>query len=418
MRKKPFSAVAANASHPRYAELTARKGGALYTRRGDMRSPFERDYTRILHSNAYRRLKHKTQVFFNPDNDHVCTRIEHVMHVESVSSTVAEALGLNTELTRAIATGHDLGHAPFGHAGERILDALSKKHLGLPFWHEQHGVYLADCIELLENSTKGFQPLNLTYAVRDGIVSHCGEVDVNCLKPREDFLDPAEFCHAGQHQPVTYEGCVVKLADKIAYLGRDIEDALSLGILDSGEQDFLDSLAKRHDLAAINTTVLMHEMITDLCENSTPQTGLCLGERYCQLLDEVKRFNTAHIYKSPRLAPFCRYAELVLSDLFETLAGLYVGSDTPSRLQEEVERGNAPQFIGSFLSYLAPYVTCAMPAAIAAHYPPERYENKRVYGNLSAREDYLRAVRDYVAGMTDTFAIKMYDELLRIGTHS
>lgn len=111
----------------------------MYDRTNDIWSEFERDYTRIIHSNSYRRLKHKTQVFFSPENDHICTRIEHVTHVESISYSIANYLELNTELTKAIAVSHDLGHSPFGHSGEKILSELSKRDLGIPFWHEKNG---------------------------------------------------------------------------------------------------------------------------------------------------------------------------------------------------------------------------------------------------------------------------------------
>ena len=142
----------------------------LYTRKNDIRSEYERDYTRILHSLAYRRLKHKTQVFFNIDNDHICTRMEHVQHVESVSCTIAKYLGLNTDLTRAIAMGHDLGHAPFGHEGEVELTKI-RKELGMDaFWHERNSLRIIEDIELLEDNNKNYQNLNLTYAVRDGII--------------------------------------------------------------------------------------------------------------------------------------------------------------------------------------------------------------------------------------------------------
>lgn len=412
---KQFAAVAATKTHPHYDILTARRQGSLYRREGDIRTPFERDYTRILHSNAYRRLKHKTQVFFDPENDHICTRIEHVMHVGSVSGTIAEALGLSTALTRAIATGHDLGHAPFGHEGERILDRLSVEHLGERFWHERHGVYLADSIELLEDNHGVLQNLNLTYAVRDGIVAHCGEVDQGLLKPRKDFLDPTEWQAAGERQPATFEACAVKLADKIAYLGRDIEDAISMGILDRAQTDELNALARAHGVAAINTTVLMHDLIADIARESRPEEGILLGERYCSLINAVKHFNTKHIYRHPRLQPFCRYAALVLSELFDALAALYQGEDTLLFIDECRTRGAAPRLFGEFLSYLAPYVTCAMPASLAARYPAARYRNEKVYGNLAERKSYLRAVRDYIAGMTDTFAQKMYHELLSLG---
>lgn len=143
-----FKEFATDEKNPNWELLSSRRT-ELYKRKDDIRSPFARDYTRILHSNAYRRLKHKTQVFFNINNDHVCTRMEHVSHVESVSSTIAQSLGLNKELTRAISMGHDLGHAPFGHEGERIIKGLAEEHLKKSFWHEQNGLRFVDDIEML-----------------------------------------------------------------------------------------------------------------------------------------------------------------------------------------------------------------------------------------------------------------------------
>ncbi|MDY2734546.1 HD domain-containing protein, partial [Intestinibacter sp.] len=203
----------------------------LYSRENDMRSDFGRDYTRILHSLAYRRLKHKTQVFFNTRNDHICTRMEHVAHVESISYTIAKELGLNFELTKAIAIGHDLGHAPFGHKGEQIIKKLTKEHLNDSFWHEKNGLRVVDKLDLLQDNKGNFANLNLTYAVRDGIVCHCGEVDENAIIPRSDTIDLNQIENPGEVQPFTWEGCIVKISDKIAYLGRDIEDALLLNII-------------------------------------------------------------------------------------------------------------------------------------------------------------------------------------------
>ena len=143
--KNLFKNHSANKNNPKWENIISRKS-PLYFREKDVRSPFERDYTRIIHSNAYRRLKHKTQVFFSPNNDHICTRSEHVTHVDSISYTIANYLGLNTELTKAIATAHDIGHSPFGHAGERILSDISQKELRVPFWHEKNGVTFVDKI--------------------------------------------------------------------------------------------------------------------------------------------------------------------------------------------------------------------------------------------------------------------------------
>ena len=138
MEKEKFKSVATTPENSNWEKLTERTT-ELYSRADDVRSPFARDYTRILHSLAYRRLKHKTQVFFFFFYDHICTRMEHVAHVESVSHTIAKSLGLNDELTKAIAMGHDLGHAPFGHQGETVISQLSEKYLGEKFWHEKNG---------------------------------------------------------------------------------------------------------------------------------------------------------------------------------------------------------------------------------------------------------------------------------------
>ena len=201
--KNLFKNHSANKNNPKWENIISRKS-PLYFREKDVRSPFERDYTRIIHSNAYRRLKHKTQVFFSPNNDHICTRSEHVTHVDSISYTIANYLGLNTELTKAIATAHDIGHSPFGHAGERILSDISQKELRVPFWHEKNGVTFVDKIELLEDENKFKQNLNLTYGVRDGIISHCGEIDENILKPRDEFIDLNDYSLPNQYSPYTW----------------------------------------------------------------------------------------------------------------------------------------------------------------------------------------------------------------------
>ena len=164
-------------------------------------------------------MKHKTQVFFSPENDHICTRAEHVALVESISYTIAKALGLNVELTKAIATAHDIGHSPFGHQGEKVLNQLAKRDIGETFWHERNGLEVVDNIELLEDKDGICNNLNLTYAVRDGIISHCGEIDENMLRPREEAIDLKKYTYPNEYAPYTWEGCVVKIADKISYLG-------------------------------------------------------------------------------------------------------------------------------------------------------------------------------------------------------
>lgn len=272
-----FKEYSATKNNPKW-EYMIKREKELYKRNNDIRSEFERDYTRVIHSNAYRRLKHKTQVFFSPENDHICTRIEHVVHVESISYTIAKELGLNTELTRAIATAHDVGHSPFGHQGETVLSQISRSDIGESFWHEKNGLEFVDKIELLEDNLKNKQNLNLTYAVRDGIISHCGEIDENMLKPREEYIDLKTYSKPNQYEPYTWEACVVKVADKISYLGRDIEDAITLGILDE-HLDELHKLLNHNYNEVINNTVIINNLVYDLCKNSSPEKRIMFFRR-------------------------------------------------------------------------------------------------------------------------------------------
>ena len=315
-----FKDVACNEQNKNWEQLKKRET-ALYSRDGDIRSEFQRDYTRILHSQGYRRLKHKTQVFFNIENDHICTRMEHVAHVESVAVTIAQSLGLNVDLVRAIALGHDIGHAPFGHRGEEVISAISEKYLHKKFWHERNGLRFVDDIELLPDSRDYRKNLNLTYAVRDGIISHCGEIDCNHESPREELFDLDQFTEPGQYSAATWEGCVVKVADKIAYVGRDIEDAICLGFIDSAGQEKLRRIADSYEQDAINTTVIMSKMILDICQNSSPEKGICLSEDGFRQLKEVKEFNYKMIYKNKRLKPFMDFSELVLNSILSLIFG-------------------------------------------------------------------------------------------------
>ena len=318
-----FKEYSATPNNPNWEKIIKREK-EIYKRENDMRSEFERDYTRILHCNAYRRLKHKTQVFFSPENDHVCTRIEHVMHVESVSYTIAKYFGLNTELTKAIATGHDIGHSPFGHAGERILSEISQKEIGENFWHERNGMEYVDKIELLQDMNQNWQNLNLTYAVRDGIISHCGEIDENSLKPREEYINLYDYEYPNQYAPYTWEGCVVKIADKISYLGRDIEDAITLGILDEKLEELYKILKQKE---VINNTVIINHLIGDLCENSSPEKGLCFSEGSFKMLKEIKEFNYKYIYKAERLKPSARYFNIIINEIYSTIKNNYGKKD-------------------------------------------------------------------------------------------
>ena len=418
--EKAFEKVAVNEKHKNWMELIKRQE-EIYSREDDVRSPFVRDYTRVLHSLAYRRLKHKTQVFFNAaGNDHICTRIEHVAHVESVATTVSKALGLNDELASAIAISHDLGHAPFGHLGERVITKLSEAYLGKKFWHEQNGVHFVDNVELLKDNENKLKNLNLTYAVRDGIISHCGELDNNSLCPRDELFDLSEFDEPGKYEAATWEGCVVKLADKISYLGRDIEDALRLHYFDELQQEKLQKMARIYNEKALNTTVIMHNMIIDLCHNSSPDKGLCLSKEMSDQLDEIKAFNYEAIYKNKRLQPFSNYASLIINQLFDSLMGFwdeYVeeGKKSTGSVIELIDKKKfgGYNFVKNFAEKLAAFSLSQDIEIDWVKAENAKCCNKKIYGDLSKKEQYVQAVIDYIAGMTDTYAISSFEELLQ-----
>ena len=409
MRNTTFQMMAATEKHPAWDWLISRER-ELYSRPDDIRSPFARDYTRILHSLAYRRLKHKTQVFFNIENDHICTRIEHVNHVESVSTTIARYLGLNEELTKAISVGHDLGHAPFGHQGEKVINALSKEYLGRDFWHEQNGLRFMDRLELLKDPYNKSRNLNLTYAVRDGIISHCGEVNQNGIYPRQELIPLDEFKRPAQYQPATWEGCVVKIADKIAYLGRDIEDAIDLGFLDQTVRNELTKMAQMNDASAINTTVIMHNMVISICENSTPNKGIVMDDRFFGQMRQLMAFNYKHIYLHERLKPFQHYSELVLRQIFETLLRCYDGRHTLQALTESLRF--TPMLRSSFETWLACYCDTDIVPKGELLELALGCENEKIFHKLEERETYIQAIIDYISGMTDRFAIMLFNELL------
>lgn len=401
--KNAFKGVAATPDNPRWRDFTARQS-ELYSREDEIRSPFARDYTRILHCTAFRRLKHKTQVFYNVDNDHVCTRLEHVAHVESVANTIAKYLGLNDELTRAISFGHDLGHAPFGHYGERVLSDISKaNNLGI-FWHERNGLRLVDKLELLEDSNKKLRNLNLTYAVRDGIISHCGEVDQNGIRPRGELIELEEFDSVGKYQPATWEGCVVKISDKIAYIGRDIEDALSLGFLTRGQLSELEEVS-----GAVNTTVIVHDLISDICKNSSPEKGICLSNEAAQKLNAVKAFNYKNIYSNSRFKAYQDYAKLVLNGMFEFLMSFYAPGYAAANVHKAAKE--YPLLCSSFSGWLA---KLCLPSAVPEELKgeAERSLGEKIYGNLSDGQTYAQAVVDFLSCMTDKYAVRAHAELL------
>lgn len=398
MSKNSFLKEAMYENHPQYQQAISRNE-ALYQRKNDLRSPFSRDYNRIIFSLAYRRLKHKTQVFFAVEDDHVCTRSEHVNLVDSVSYTIAHYLGLNTELTRAIAVGHDLGHAPFGHEGERGLSKISQRDLEEKFWHEKNGLDFVDKIELLEDNLKNEQNLNLTYGVRDGIISHCGEIDENALFPREECIDLKEYKYPNQYAPYTWEGCVVKVSDKISYIGRDIEDAITVGILDKHLSELYKILRSDHD-EVINNTIIINNLIKDLCQNSSPEKGLCFSDEMFNLMNELKKFNYEYIYLSDRLRPSSRYFDLVLNEIYNTLKNTYDGENTLDKIHKM--KNFYPDILNNFEEWLSRYWT----------FERKQGANNEVLFDITNENDYSKAIIYYISGMTDKFAVEMYNKII------
>jgi dGTPase len=407
MQSGSFKDVAIDVGNAKWVNCISREV-PLYAREDDIRTEFARDYNRILHCTAYRRLKHKTQVFFATTNDHICTRIEHVNHVSSISHTIAKYLGLNTELTSAIAIGHDLGHAPFGHAGEDYIKEVASAELGDHFWHEKNSLRFVDNCETLEAPSGKHNNLNLTYAVRDGIISHCGEVDENALYPREEFLDLNTITKPNEHKPYTWEGCIVKISDKIAYLGRDIEDALTLKILSRPQLKELSSLVKEHGnykIREINNTLVIHKLIIDLCKNSSPQNGIMLSEESLRVMNALKIFNYKNIYLHPRLDVFRDYARLIIRSLYSTLKKFYSKENTLEVLKKYIE--TYPVLAATFYEWLLKY---GVPNERDSVH--NRYDNRILY-DLRNEKDYLKAVIDFISGMTDVFAIRVFTETTR-----
>ncbi len=269
-------------------------------KRKSYRQQFALDADRILHSRAYIRYIDKTQVFCLVDNDHITHRVLHVQLVARIARTIGRFLKLNEDLIEAIALGHDIGHPPFGHDGESFLSELSVKH-GLPPF--QHNIQSVRFLDILERKGRGW---NLTLQVLDGILCHDGEVHSRLLRPQHstsfaDFdrsLKKKEANPPHSILPSTPEGCVVRLADTIAYIGKDIEDAIILGLIK--RQDIPESCSQL--LGSTNGTIVF-TLVTDLIENSSlndpEEITIGFGEKVSAALYELKQFNYEKIYLAP-----------------------------------------------------------------------------------------------------------------------
>ncbi len=353
---------------PSAARSAESRGRLREEKECEVRTAYERDRGRIIYSLPFRRLRHKTQVFFDPQNDHVCTRMEHVLYVSYLAETIGEALSLNTDLIGAIALGHDLGHAPFGHAGEEVLNRLLKdQDGGLTFSHEHHGLRVVDLL----SEHKGDYGLNLTFEVRDGIASHCGErYHEFVLKPladkREEDLAPGALRH---DPPATLEGCVVRFTDRIAYVGRDIEDARRSGLL-----DFEDLPADIRSVLGHNNSQIVDTLVKDVIRNSLGQEAIIMSEKAGRALQRLIEINYDRIYQAPRVIRYERQAENTLEGLFDYYLDLAKKGEGD---------GSAPG--RAFQDYRDRH--------------PERGAPP------------VRIVADYIAGMTDPFASRMFKSI-------
>ena len=289
-----------------------------------VRTPFQRDTDRIVYSKAFRRLKHKTQVFLQPEGDHYRTRMTHTLEVSRIARTIARALALNEDLTEAIALGHDLGHTPFGHAGERLLDRVMPGG----FAHYQQSVRV---VERLEKNGEG---LNLTWEVRNGIV-----------------------CHTKGPQAATLEGQVVRLADQIAYINHDIEDALRGGVIYP-----MDIPLEVSRVLGFTHGARIDALVKDAVEASRGQDAIRQSPEVGEAMAALKDFMFANVYTNPLAKGEEGKAQELLLRLFE-----YYQSN-PDELPDDFQA-------------------------------------------IRQEEGVDRAVCDYIAGMTDPFAVEKYKEL-------
>lgn len=310
-----------------YASFSSKsRGREMHEEPCDIRPNYQRDRDRILHCKAFRRLKHKTQVFLAPEGDHYRTRLTHTLEVAQIARTIARSLGLNEDLTEAIALGHDLGHTPFGHSGEKILNELCPDG----FAHYEQSVRI---VEQLEKDGNG---LNLTWEVRDGILNH----------------------RTSGH-PSTLEGCIVRLSDKIAYINHDIDDAIRAKIFVEAE------------LPAYYTDVLGHSvrerlntMIHDIIESSMQKPEIIMSPGMEEAMQGLRSWMFEHVYRS----------------------------DIP-----KAEEGRAQQLIVSLYRYYMEHVIEL----------PEEY----LLMMVQRGEKKERVVCDYIAGMSDSYAIEKFKEL-------
>jgi dGTPase len=342
------------------------------------RTEFQRDVHRIIYSQPFRRLRHKTQVFFLPNNDHICTRMEHVLHVASAGRTVARHLQLNEDLTEAIGLGHDLGHAPFGHHGETVLKQLSQKaKLDIDFQHEVHGLRVVDKLAELDREEE--TGLNLTYEVRDGIISHCGEDFAQKVVPEKNKKKLEQIKSRKEAgMPVTFEGCLVRVIDKITYAGRDVEDAIAAKLID--EKDIPKDIVKilGNNNGEIIGTLL--EDLIDFCKSHEDCVGL--SEEKHEALKALINFNYEKIYLAEKVEKYKIQATRAMEELFHRLTNDLKKTE---RLKNKTDLPdlNIYEILSAFINKI---------------------------GYKDSDPDEL-IILDFISGMTDNYVINSLDQI-------
>lgn len=337
------------------------------------RPAFVRDIDKIMHCPFYNRYTDKTQVFSLTKNDDISRRALHVQLVSRIARTIGKTLNLNLDLIEGIALGHDIGHTPFGHAGERFLDELYSSHTGRHFSHNIHSVRVLDKIF----------PYNITLQTLDGIAAHNGELECIEYRPRplesfDEFDELIESCYQDNNNikklvPSTLEGCVVRISDIIAYLGKDRQDAERAGIIE-GNEDFDNGIIGRNNAEIINN------LSVNIIENSYGKDYIKLDEKYFKALSEAKKQNYDVIYRDKKV-------KQALENIIRPMMG-----EIYERLLDDLLRGNrdSPVF-----SHHISYVN-------KAHYKrKEPYENS----------DPDTIVADYIASMTDDYFIDLHSYL-------
>mgnify|MGYP006292473163 FL=1 len=336
------------------------------------RQGFSKDADRILNSLAYTRYIDKTQVFSLIRNDHLTYRIVHVQLLSRIARTIGRYLGLNEDLIEAASLGHDIGHPPFGHDGERFLSQLSEQH-GCGYFH--HNLQSIRFLEMIERSGRGW---NLSLQTLDAIVCHNGEVHSTELKPDmnrtfEDFdrmIQRMEKEKRPDSTPMTMEGCVVRMADTISYVGRDMEDAVRLGLI--GRSELPEDV--RNILGDTNGTIV-YNLVTDIISNSMRNPYVAFSEKVSDALLKLKTFNYEQIYKNPKIKQHLTGIGDIFGFLFETyLDNLPTKKKTSGIFTE-------------FLDHL-----------------PERYREE---------QPHARIVTDFISSMTDSSLVSKAPEHMR-----